>query len=185
MGLAALGTTPAVNQPGSVAKPALRAVEVPAAMLSRTAAQGCRGKDDMADIQFPNQLFGPGTFEAEVLDNNGDPTSVLEAGAEFKVRTKWAIGALAALLLGGEWVVTVYVESIGPGPERRIGTEIVPLNGSANYSALVVVPANTLPDDPNPPVGGVYKLVTVLTHRNFGKVSDVAAIAEGPLVRIA
>ena len=139
----------------------------------------------MADIQFPNQFFGPGSFEAEVQDNNGNPTSVLEAGAEFKVKTKWAIGALAALLLGGEWVVTVYVESIGPGPERRIGTDTVPLNGSANYSTIVVVPPNSVTNNPNPPVSGVYKLVTVLTHRNFGQISDVAAIAEGPLVRIA
>jgi hypothetical protein len=30
----------------------------------------------------------------------------------------------------------------------------------------------------------VYKLVTVLTHRNPGKISNVAAVAEGPTLRI-
>jgi hypothetical protein len=139
----------------------------------------------MARIQFPNRLFGPGEFTAEVQDNNGAPTEVLEAGDPFKIVAKWDIGLLAALLMGGEWTVTTYVESIGPGPERLIGTTTLPLDGSTVYNATVEVPANTLPNDPPPPTGGVYKMVTVLTHRNFKKISNVAAVAEGPVVRIA
>lgn len=139
----------------------------------------------MANIQFPNALFGPGVFTATVQDNNGAPTEVLEAGVPFRIRTAWTIGPLAALLLGGQWTVTTFVESIGPGPEQEIGHTTVPLNGSAAYNAVVTVPASTLPNDPPPPTSGVYKLVTVLTHRNFGKISNVAAVAEGPVVRIA
>ncbi|MBU2664946.1 hypothetical protein KOI35_15695 [Actinoplanes bogorensis] len=139
----------------------------------------------MALIQFPHQLFGSGQFTATVLDNNGTPTHVLEAGAPFRVETSWEIPASAALLLGGVWTVSVYAESIGGGPELRTGTDTVPLNGGTNYSANVVVPPSTLNGNPSPPASGVYKLVTVLTHRNFGRNSDVAAIAEGPMVRIA
>jgi hypothetical protein len=139
----------------------------------------------MANIQFPNKLFGPGVFDAKVLDNNGDPADVLEAGDAFQIETSWDVGLLAALLLGGEWTVTTFVESIGPGPEQPIGSRTVPLDGSLTYKAVIDVPANTLPNDPPPPVGGVYKVVTVLTHRNFGKVTNVAAIVEGPVVRIA
>jgi hypothetical protein len=139
----------------------------------------------MAQIQFPNTLLGPGTFSALVQDNNGAPTEVLEAGAPFKVRTEWKVGLLAGLLLGGTWEVSVYVESIGQGPEERIGRTTVPLNGGQTYTAVVDVPANTLPNDPPPPASGVYKIVTVLTHRNFGKTSNIAAIVEGPIVRIA
>jgi hypothetical protein len=139
----------------------------------------------MADIQFPNQLFGPGTFTAVVLDNNGAPSGVLEAGDPFTIETKWSIGLLAALLLGGQWEVAAYVESIGAGPEQQVGaTVVVPLNGGQNYAATITVPANTLPNDPSPPASGVYKLVTVLIHRNFNKVSNVAAVAEGPILRI-
>lgn len=139
----------------------------------------------MAQIQFPNRLFGFGDFHAEVQDNSGAPTSVLEAGVPFRVETKWEIPPLAALLLGGVWTVTTYAESIGPGPEIRIGSDTVPLNGGTSYSTTVTVPANTLPNNPNPPTSGVYKLVTVLTHRNFGRTSDVAAIVDGPTARIA
>ena len=138
----------------------------------------------MADIQFPNQLF-TGTLDAQVLDNNGAPSSVLEAGQDFTIRARWRIDAVAALLLGGQWELAAYVESIGIGPEQQVGpTEVVALNGGRNYSASITVPANTLPNNPQPPNAGVYKLVTVLTHRNFGLVSNVAAVVEGPILRI-
>ncbi|GAA1655734.1 hypothetical protein [Actinoplanes couchii] len=138
----------------------------------------------MADIQFPNTLFGPGAFVAEVLDNNSTPAEVLEASLPFQVKTSWRVDPLTALHFGGDWQVSVYVEAIGPGPEQLIGTVTVPLDGGQTYTAIVEVPANTLPDAPAPPASGVYKLVTVLTHRNFNRISNVSAVAEGPLVRI-
>jgi hypothetical protein len=143
----------------------------------------------MADIQYPTQLLGPGEFKAEVKDNNGAPSSVLDAGLDFTISTTWEISALAALLLGGEWHVAAYVESIGPGPEQQIGpTEVRLLNGGTTYAADIVVPANTLPNldpaAPNPAPSGAYKIVTLLTHKNFGSFSDVAAIVEGPILRI-
>ena len=73
----------------------------------------------MSDIQFPNILLGPGSVTATVLDNNGAPATVLEAGAAFTVHADWQISSLAALLLGGEWQLAAYVESIGVGPEQR------------------------------------------------------------------
>ena len=138
----------------------------------------------MADIQFPNVLLGPGTFDAQILDNNGAPSTVLEASAPFTVHCDWTISALAALLLGGEWQVAAYVESIGPGPEQEIGEVTLALTGATNYSADISVAANTLPDDPAPPLSGAYKVVVLLTHRNFGNVTDVAGVVDGPVVRI-
>ena len=117
----------------------------------------------MAQIQFPNTLFGPGTFDIVVNDNNGVPASVLDAGLDFTVDATWVIDPLAALLLGGQWEVAAYVESIGPGPEQQVGaTQVVALNGGTNFSTQIVV----------------------LTHRNNGVISDVAAVAEGPFLRI-
>ena len=139
----------------------------------------------MTEIQFPNILLGPGTVTADVLDNNGAPATVLEADQPYIVRAEWQISALAALLLGGEWQLAAYVESIGPGPEQQVGpTVTVPLTGATNYSADITVPANTLPNNPAPPDSGVYKTVTVLTHRNFGAITDVVGVVEGPVLRI-
>lgn len=140
----------------------------------------------MAQIQFPNVLLGPGGFDAQIVDNNGAPSSVLEAGAQFTIDCSWSISPLAALLLGGQWQLAAYVESIGPGPEQEIGAAVtVPLDGSSAYAATIVVPANTLPNNPAPPMSGTYKVVMLLTHRNFGNVTDVAGVVEGPIVRIA
>src|SRR4051794_29753117 len=140
----------------------------------------------MADIQFPNTLLGPGSFSATVVDNNGAPSAVLEAGSPFTVQAAWSISALAALLLGGEWQLAAYVESMGPGPEQQVGATVnIALTGATNYNADITVPANTLPDDVGPGQSGTYKLVTLLTHRNFGSVTDVAAVVEGPILRIA
>jgi hypothetical protein len=138
----------------------------------------------MADIQFPNVLLGPGTFDAQILDTNGAPSTVLEASQPFTIHCDWSISALAALLLGGEWQVAAYVEAIGPGPEQEVGEVDLPLTGATNYSADIVVAANTLPDNPAPPFSGAYKVVVLLTRRNFGRVSDVAGVVDGPVVRI-
>ena len=81
--------------------------------------------------------------------------------------------------------LSAILNSIGAGPEQQVGpTVTVPLTGVTNYSADIVVPANTLPDDPAPPNSGVYKTVTVLTHRNFGATTDVVGLVEGPVLRI-
>jgi len=52
------------------------------------------------------------------------------------------------------------------------------------YNDAIVVPANTFPDNPAAPSPGVYKVIVVLLLRNNNLVTDVAAVAEGPLLRI-
>jgi hypothetical protein len=141
----------------------------------------------VAIIQFPNVLLSPGSFTATVVDNNGNPSSVLDAGTQFTINATWQVSPLAALLLGGQWEIAAYVESVGAGPEQQIGvpTNVVLLDGRTTpYTTTIVVPGGTLPNNPAPPTSGVYKLVTVLTHRNFGSVSDLSAVEEGPFLRI-
>jgi hypothetical protein len=137
-------------------------------------------------IQFPNLLLNPGTFNADVLDNNGAPSSVLDAGLPFTIRCSWDISPLAALLLGGEFQVATYVEAIGQGPEQQVGPTVTrALNGGTSFAADILVPANTLPNNVPPGQSGAYKVVTLLTHRNFGQISDVSAVVEGPVLRIS
>jgi hypothetical protein len=144
------------------------------------------GYEAVAVIQFPNVLLNPGSFTATVEDNNGNPSTVLDAGTQFRIRCSWQVSPLAALLLGGRWEIAAYVESVGQGPEQQIGPRRdVQLDGRTTpYQTDITVPANTLPNNPAAPQSGVYKLVTVLTHRNFGSVSDVSAVEEGPFLRI-
>jgi hypothetical protein len=140
----------------------------------------------MADIQFPNVLFGPGTFTATVLDNNGNPSNVLDAAQPFSIEVEAILDPLSASLLEGEFDFAAYVESIGPGVEKQVGpTETAVLTGATNYPAVIVVPATELPDNLGPGESGAYKLVTLLTHRAYGSVTDIAAVVEGPILRIS
>lgn len=136
----------------------------------------------MAEIQFPNVLLAGGPATMVVNDNNGAPASVLEAALDFTIDVSWSIDALTALLLGGQWELTSYVEGIGGAAfEGQVGTTVVvPLNGGQNFAAGIRVPGGTLPNNPQPPDSGVYKLIVALLHRNFGVTSNVAAVIEAP-----
>ena len=143
----------------------------------------------MAAIQFQP---GPstGNFTATVVDNNGAPTNVLEASQPFAVNCSWTLDRATNNMLGGQWEPDVYAESIGPGAELKANNApvVVPLAFSnvdpASDTAVVTVTAGTFPDPPAPGTSSTYKLVTTLTHRNFGSVTNIAAIEEGPVVRI-
>jgi hypothetical protein len=140
----------------------------------------------MADIQVPS--LGPATFNATIVDNNGDPKTVLDAGQNFKIVCDWQLSQADASVLGGQFELATYAESIGPGPEQQLGqTVVVPVNGTQNYGPVDIdVPANTLPDNVPPgPQSGAYKLTTLLSHSNFGAVTDIGAVVEFPVVRIS
>jgi hypothetical protein len=139
----------------------------------------------MADMQI-QPLAGSGTFTATVLDNNGAPATVLDAGEDFTIHCEWEVDALAAFI-GGEYSVAAYVEAIGPGEEKQVGnTETRPAQGvlDLTYEADILVPAGTLPDNLGPGGSGAYKLVTLLTH-SFGAVTNVAAVDEERVLRIS
>jgi hypothetical protein len=148
------------------------------------------GEADMpSEIQFPATFPGSTSFDAWVIDNDGHPGNVLEAGRPFTIKVKWAVSHAVALILGGEWEVKAYAESIGPGPEPKLGdTMIVPVNGGQEYKTEIIVKAGTLPEldpaMPDPKVSGAYTRVVVLGHRNVHKYTDVSAVREFPVKRI-
>jgi hypothetical protein len=142
----------------------------------------------MVDIQVPNPQSG--TFTAVVNDNNGVPSTVLDANQDFKITCNWDLNVSLSQMLEGTFELSTYAEAIGAGVEARIGFLPVPIVlGQQIYGPVdVVVAANTLPDQTAllADESGTYKLITVLTHRNSaGTVSDVVAVEEGPFARIS
>jgi len=117
-----------------------------------------------------------------VIDHDGNPNKVIDDDQPFDVRVTWNVTpAVTAKLLDGTWTVRAYAESMGPGPEKLIGTANVAANGGTNYAATMSVPVSTLPSDVAPD-SGVYKLVVVITYRNrFGQLTEIAAFAEGSM----
>jgi hypothetical protein len=87
-------------------------------------------------------------------------------------------------MMGGQFRLRAFVESIGPGQEMQIGPTLnVPVNpGQTNYNATIAVPGNTLRGEGEifngQPVSGVYKIVAVLQHMNGGTATVVSGFAE-------
>ena len=126
----------------------------------------------------------------QLLDPDSTPNTVLDRNLPFSVNVAWEIHPKApAMALGGDWVVRAFVESVGPGPEMQVGaTVFVPVStglvtaSGKSFTASVNVPANTLPA--NAPASGIYKLVVVVTHTNFGVKTEIAGFVEGPLFEV-
>jgi hypothetical protein len=138
---------------------------------------------------FPNPIVASGTFTAVLQDNAGVPTDVIEASLPFQADCQWDIDPITAGLLGGTWHVDLYAESLGGGFEGRLaGAFVNVVPGQQNYAATIVVPANTLPDNPSVhPLGNdshVFKMVIVLTHHNGNVTTSLCALQEGPAVLV-
>jgi hypothetical protein len=114
------------------------------------------------------------------------PTTILEADKDFKVHVKWWLDGPLTAYVCGEWCVSIFLESIGPGPELRLPAQPVeipldPCPGRNDYAAWIVIPANTIkPEECAVP----YKLVTTVTYRSpKHKPGPMAGFVEGPILQ--
>src|SRR5210317_210871 len=107
------------------------------------------GGVDLIKGEFTNlQCLDPALGIAGSLANH-----VMDRKHPFSIAMKWTLtGPLATLWLnnalgaGEGWSVDVFAESIGPGPELRIGSANVTITDPSRhiFEATVVVPANNL-----------------------------------------
>lgn len=119
-----------------------------------------------------------------------DPTKHFHIGVEWDVVGNASPIWLAALS-SSDWVVTAYVESMGPGDEKFVASTTVgvgdPRGLTHNYSADLVVPAGTLKEENpgDPAQSGLYKIVvTVFLNSGLGLPGyDMMGYAEGPIVK--
>ncbi|MDH5539593.1 MAG: hypothetical protein OEY03_09325 [Rhizobacter sp.] len=134
---------------------------------------------------FPNQS----NMSMFVHDNTGAPGTVLDAGLPFDVHVSWVVPDPINDVIGGNFRVRVYAESIGPGQEQQVGgTQLVPaVPNQTNYAIHVNVPGGTLRGEGEAfggqPVSGMYKFVAVLQHMNPGP-NQCSGYGEGPLIHL-
>ena len=129
----------------------------------------------------------------------GRSNLVVNPAAPFEISVDWHVfGNIASLWLNAlkagspNWVVTAYAESMGPGDEKILVSELEPvgaaLGNDVAYSHTLTVPAGTLPEENpgDPTQSGVYKLVvTVFLDSVLGPVGyDVMGYAEGPIIKV-
>ncbi len=132
---------------------------------------------------LPHALDTNEPMSMQVLDPSGvDPGNVIDFNDPFQVKVDWSVPAGVAPLLGGDFRIRVFAESMGPGDEKQLGSDtivpVVPFQTA--YSILIPVVAGTLQGEGavgGVSISGVYKVVSVLQHRN-PTATEVGGYAE-------
>ena len=153
------------------------------------------------DPELPGLIKGEVTRVA-VIDPGyfGNPPGnlVLNPDQDFTIEMDWNLDDPLAPLwlaaLAGNWVVTAYAESVGPGPDLLVATVNVPTASAVSagvkrsFTATLTVPAGTLPEEnPGDPTrSGVYDIVlTTFLNSNLGTAGyDIMGFADGPRVKV-
>jgi hypothetical protein len=118
-----------------------------------------------------------------LVQAGGERDTVVVDDDSFRVTVRWSVTPQpAAVLLTGTWTVCVYVESVGPGPERLLGSSTVPADGGPEYATVLRMAPGTLPSNADPATAsGVYKVFAVLTYAtSLNAPTEITAFSEGP-----
>lgn len=125
---------------------------------------------------------------------------VIDPRRAFTVSVGWDIyGYLTSLWLNAlddNWLVSVYAESMGPGPELLAGQQSVPVASftpvadpakpfGRHFEADVTIPANTFPEgEPPGSASGVFKLmIRIWLNSSLGAPGyDMTGFHEGPFI---
>jgi hypothetical protein len=133
------------------------------------------------------QGSGPTTT---VIDPDGTPNNILQENIGGSVRVNWGFsGPGRFFLTPTQFTVSLYAESIGPGPERLVGSVIVAGSNHTpgpiwNFTGTVVVPPNSLPAANGPVASGVYRLTVIVTNSIGGVRDALAGFVEGPVIEM-
>jgi hypothetical protein len=125
-----------------------------------------------------------------VIDPDGTPNNILQENIGGSVRVDWGFsGAGRFFLTPTQFTINLYAESIGPGPERLVGSVTVAgSNHTAgptwNFTGTVVIPPNSLPAANGPVSSGVYRLTVIITNSVGGVRTQLAGFVEGPVIEM-
>ena len=132
-----------------------------------------------ATLQY-SPVPSAGSITADVIDNNGNPSSVIDANLDFTV--KGALTVSAGGMLDGKFKLTLLGDEHGGQFDAAVISADVDITGDGSFPYVITIPANTLP---RPAVVGgarprqvmsLYLLVTYVTAG--GADTDLTAIAE-------
>ncbi|MCP4423259.1 MAG: hypothetical protein GY803_02075 [Chloroflexi bacterium] len=120
------------------------------------------------------------------------PIGIIRTDQDWTLHVHWHTTGNLVPILRGVWHLDMYLERMGPGPDRHlpVGGFEIPLtpnvSGTAVYNPFIVIPAGTVPAGPdNHPVA--YRLVATITYKYDSADSApfglMAGFVEGPMVQ--
>ena len=153
--------------------------------------------DQSFDPNRPGDIEGEVTSVA-IIDPVPVGNLVVDPDTQFEVAVEWRVLGLFTDLwlnsMSNDWLVQVYAEAVGPGPEKRIASTTKSKNdfvsgpgpSERQYSVVLQVPPKTLEEDFDvSDASGVYKLVvTVFLDSAIAGPFDMAGFLEGPHFRV-
>lgn len=108
------------------------------------------------------------------------PTTIIRTDQDWYVHLKWKLTGSLVGMIGGDWHIQTFLESIGLGFEGELNApgDTVPVNpGSPEYEHEFHVKAGAVP-------AGTYKLsTTILYTRPDGVPGPLAGSLDVPLVQ--
>ncbi|GEM_PF-590181 len=114
------------------------------------------------------------------------PANIIPVNTAWIARVEWEVHGPLVDIITGNWNVSVFMESLGPGFEGQVGYAVVPLESGLlfsgppkqrTYQVDITVPAGTPPP-------GAYKLSIIIVHEVRGGVtSPIMAFHEGPIMQ--
>jgi hypothetical protein len=139
------------------------------------------------EVNHPLNAGLTGDIAAYVTEVDGvDPTTIIDVNKDAKVHISWRLDGALTPFVCGHWCVSIFLESIGEGPELSLPAEPaeVPLHpepGPKAYEAWILIPAGTIaPEHCSVP----YKLVSTVTYRTVkGRPGPMAGFVEGPVLQ--
>src|SRR6266487_5791932 len=72
----------------------------------------------------PGNVHLDGEVSVTVFDKDLTPNHVLEQDLPWSIKADWYIEGPIAPAIGGDWLVTAYLESMGGGFEGQVGSAI-------------------------------------------------------------
>ncbi len=136
-----------------------------------------------------------GTMQAHTFElaEPGLPVTskLIRTTQDWGVEVDWEMHGPLAVFLDGDFHLTAYIESIGPGPEMKLpGADVVvnslsaalaflgvPPVATRTYHAVINIPPGTVP-------AGAYKIVTLLQMYGPSGKYPIAGLCEGPVLDI-
>lgn len=129
------------------------------------------------------------------------PTTIIRTDQAWRVHIEWRTQGLAAAAMAGDFHVSAYLESLGPGPDLKLpiggANEVsvnlltgaftalpLPTGGRRDYSVNINVPAGLVPIDANR--ARPYKLVVTVTYTEpmpGDPPGPMAGFLEGPVLQ--
>jgi len=141
-----------------------------------------------------------GTITASVHEHDAPPgappLTIIRTDQRWALSIRWQTTGLMTGMIGGQWHLHVFLESLGPGADLDLTDTATPgvqehlidLNpgpSPVNYSVHFDVPAGRVNiPDPVPAAGRLYKVIVSLTYRELtGAPGPVAGYVEGPILQ--